>query len=152
MIYQLFGLWFWWHPFTARDLLLEFSKCVPMNRQTHPDLEWPKGEYIFNVFLGELLKKNKRQNLRPLWIPVNLKATSENSSRSTLLDFILKKGNLVFLFIYSFTCWLVLIWSMSETYTHLINVWDLVLRALPLSVCLFKMNRFMYFPIVSRFG
>ncbi len=32
------------------------------------------------------------------------------------------------------------------------NAWDLVLGALPLSVCLFKINRFMYSPIVSRFG
>ncbi len=36
--------------------------------------------------------------------------------------------------------------------TYLNNAWDLVLRALPLSVCLFKMNRFMYSPFVSRFG
>ncbi len=35
--------------------------------------------------------------------------------------------------------------------TYLNNAQDLVLRALPLSVCLFKMNRFMYSPIVSRF-
>ncbi len=32
------------------------------------------------------------------------------------------------------------------------NTWDLVLLALPLSVCLFKINHFMYSPIVSRFG
>ncbi len=32
------------------------------------------------------------------------------------------------------------------------NAWDLVLWALPLFVCFFKMNRFMYSPIVSRFG
>ncbi len=36
--------------------------------------------------------------------------------------------------------------------TYLNNAWDLVLLALPLSVCLFKMNRFMYSPIVSCFG
>ncbi len=36
--------------------------------------------------------------------------------------------------------------------TYLNNVWDLVLQALPRSVCLFKVNRFMYSPIVSRFG
>ncbi len=36
--------------------------------------------------------------------------------------------------------------------TYLSNAWDLVLLALPLSVCLFKINRFMYSPIVSRFG
>ncbi len=36
--------------------------------------------------------------------------------------------------------------------TYLNNAWDLVLGALPLYVCLFKINRFMYSPIVSRFG
>ncbi len=36
--------------------------------------------------------------------------------------------------------------------TYLNNAWDLVLLALPLYVCLFKINRFMYSPIVSRFG
>ncbi len=36
--------------------------------------------------------------------------------------------------------------------TYLNNVWDLVLKALPLSVCLFKINHFMYTPIVSCFG
>ncbi len=38
------------------------------------------------------------------------------------------------------------------TCTYLNNVWDLVLRALPLSVCLFEMNRFMYSPSVSHIG
>ncbi len=36
--------------------------------------------------------------------------------------------------------------------TYFNNAWDLVLWALLLSVCLFKMNRFMYSPIVSYFG
>ncbi len=36
--------------------------------------------------------------------------------------------------------------------TYLNNAWDLVLWALPLSVCLFKINCFMYSPVVSRFG
>ncbi len=36
--------------------------------------------------------------------------------------------------------------------TYLNNAWDLVLLALPLYVCLFKINRFMFSPIVSRFG
>ncbi len=74
------------------------------------------------------------------WIPVNLQATTENSSLSTLLDFIIKKKINLYLFLLLLAC------------TYLNNVWDLVLRALPLSVCLFKMNRFMYSPIVSRFG
>ncbi len=65
------------------------------------------------------------------WILVNLQATTENSSLSALL--VLKKTLLPLL-----AC------------TYLNNDWDLVLRALPLSDCLFKMNRFMYSPIVSR--
>ncbi len=36
--------------------------------------------------------------------------------------------------------------------TYLNNAWDLVLHALPLSVCLFKINCMMYSPIVSCFG
>ncbi len=35
---------------------------------------------------------------------------------------------------------------------YLNNAWDLVLGALPLFVCLFKINRFMYSPFESRFG
>ncbi len=35
---------------------------------------------------------------------------------------------------------------------YLNNAWDLVLRALPQFACLFKINRFMYSPIVSHFG
>ncbi len=40
------------------------------------------------------------------WIPVSLQATTEHSSLSTLLDFIINfhKKNTVFLFIYSFSC------------------------------------------------
>ncbi len=65
------------------------------------------------------------------WILVNLQATTENSPLSALL--VLKKTLLPLL-----AC------------TYLNNDWDLVLRALPLSDCLFKMNSFMYSPIVSR--
>ncbi len=72
------------------------------------------------------------------WIPVNLQETTENSSLSTLLDFILN-----FLFFSP---------HPLLACTYLNNAWDLVLQALPLSDCLFKMNRCMYFPIVSRFG
>ncbi len=36
--------------------------------------------------------------------------------------------------------------------TYLNNAWDLVLGALLLSFCLFKINCFMYYPIVSLFG
>ncbi len=85
----------------------------------------------------------------PIWrltpIPVNLQVTTENSSSSTLLDFIIKlyKKRLS-LSLYLF--------PPLRACTYLNNAWDLVLRALPLSVCLFKMNHFMYSPIVSRFG
>ncbi len=75
-------------------------------------------------------------------IRVNLQATTENASLSTLLDFIINliTRNLSFyLFLPLLAC------------IYLNNAWDLVLWALPLSVCLFKMNRFMYSPIVSRF-
>ncbi len=84
----------------------------------------------------------------PIWIPVNLQATTENSSLSALLDFILnlkkkkKKKNL--------SLYLSLLPLLACTYLN--NDWDLLLRALPLSDCLFKMNRFMYSPVVSRFG
>ncbi len=71
------------------------------------------------------------------WMPVNLQATTDNSSLSTLLD--IKNSLSLYLFLLLLAC------------TYLNNAWDLVLRALPLSVCLFKMNRFMYSPIVSRF-
>ncbi len=57
------------------------------------------------------------------WIPVNLQATTENSSLSTLLDFILKKKKkclTFYLFLLLLAC------------TYLNNAWDLVLRALPL--------------------
>ncbi len=40
----------------------------------------------------------------------------------------------------------------SLLHIYLNNAWDLVLRAHLLSVCLFKMNHFMYSPIISRFG
>ncbi len=36
--------------------------------------------------------------------------------------------------------------------TYLNKAWNWVLRAVPLSVCLFKMNRLMYSPVVSCFG
>ncbi len=78
------------------------------------------------------------------------KQQTEDSSLSALLDFILnlflkkkkKKKNI--------SLYLSLLPLLACTYLN--NDWELVLRALPLSDCLFKMNRFMYSPIVSRFG
>ncbi len=62
--YQLFGLSFWRHPFTAKDLLvsklcylmLNLSKYVSMEKQTRLHLSWPEVEYIYSSvsFLGEL--------------------------------------------------------------------------------------------------
>ncbi len=81
----------------------------------------------------------------PKWrIPVNLQATTENSSLSTLLDLSSYNKKIEIK-----NCSLYLFNSLASL--HLLNnAWDLVLRALPLSVCLFKINRFMYSPIVSR--
>ncbi len=84
------------------------------------------------------------------WIPVNLQATTENSSLSTLLDFIIKNKNKTFFFIFQLSLYLSLLPLLACTYLN--NAWDLVLRSFPLSVCLFKINRFTYSPIVSRFG
>ncbi len=65
------------------------------------------------------------------WIPVNLQATTEHSSLSTVLDFIInfhKKKHCLSLYL--------ILLLLACTYLN--NDWDLVLRALPLSVCLFK--------------
>ncbi len=82
------------------------------------------------------------------WIPVNFQATIENSSLSTLLDYKKKKKkNFTFsLFFFHLSLFPLL------ACTYLNNAWDLVLLELPLYVCLFKINRFMYSPTVSRFG
>ncbi len=83
--------------------------------------------------------------IRPLDPLSNIQATTENSSLSTLLDFILKK-----IIKKNLSLYLSLLLLLACTYLN--NVWDFVLRAHPLSVCLFKINRFMYSPIVIRFG
>ncbi len=70
-------------------------------------------------------------------------------SLSTLLDFIIKKNPSLFLYLH-LSLYLSLLPLLACIYLN--NAWDLVLWALPLSVCLFKINRFMYSPIVSRFG
>ncbi len=43
----------WWES----NVMLHFSKSVPMKKQTHLHLGWPEEEYIFSKFsfLGELL-------------------------------------------------------------------------------------------------
>ncbi len=70
------------------------------------------------------------------WIPVNLQATTENSSLSTLLDFILKKKKTLL------SLYLSLLPLLACTYLN--NVWDLFTMKQSLCVCLFKMNCFMY--------
>ncbi len=64
------------------------------------------------------------------WIPNNFQATPDNLSLSTLLDFILKLKKYISLY-------LSLLLLLAHTYLN--NAWDL-------SVCLFKINCFMYFP------
>ncbi len=54
--YQLFGLLFWRHPavqwihWWPSDLMLHFSKYIPMKKQANRHLGWPKSEYIFSSF------------------------------------------------------------------------------------------------------
>ncbi len=54
--YQLFGLSFWRHPFTAEILLLikgcnaTFLQICSDEKQTPLHLEWPEGESIFSSF------------------------------------------------------------------------------------------------------
>ncbi len=60
-----YQLSFWRHPFTGEGPLMSkgcnanFSKSVPMKKQTHLHLGWHEGEYIFSKFsfLGELFTK-----------------------------------------------------------------------------------------------
>ncbi len=77
------------------------------------------------------------------WIPVNLQATTENSSLSTLLDYLKKKKKKKYVSFHFFKIFIFLFLFLSFP-VHLNNAWDLVLLALPLYVCLFKINRFMY--------
>ncbi len=81
------------------------------------------------------------------WIPVKFQATTENLSLSTLLDYLKKTKKTLFS---KLSLYLSLLPLLACTYLN--NAWDLVSLALPLYVCLFKINRFMYSPIVSRFG
>ncbi len=69
------------------------------------------------------------------WIPVNLQATTENSSLSTLLDFIIKNKNKSLFQNLHLSLYLSLLPLLACTYLN--NAWDLVLLAHPLSVCLF---------------
>ncbi len=68
---------------------------------------------------------------------------------SEILDFILNVY--IYIYIYINLCLSFYLFLPFLACTYLNNAWNLLLRALPLSVCLFKKNRFMYFPIVSRF-
>ncbi len=61
-----------------------------------------------------------------------------------------KKKTFSKIFIFLLSLYLSLLPLLACTYLN--NAWDLVLLALPLYVCLFKINHFMYSPIVSRFG
>ncbi len=55
-VYELFGLSFWRHPFTAEDPLVsdrcnaKFLTSFPIKKQAHLHLGWPEGEYMFSIF------------------------------------------------------------------------------------------------------
>ncbi len=75
------------------------------------------------------------------WIPVNLQATTENSSLSTLLDLIKKK------------CFSIVIFSPSLASLYLFEQCLRLGVTSTSSVCLsLQVKFFMYSPIVSRFG
>ncbi len=65
--YQLFGLSFWRHPFTAEDPLLSKWWISPhlMKKQTHLHLGWTEGEYCLSKFssLSKLLLELKYSHL-----------------------------------------------------------------------------------------
>ncbi len=72
-------------------------------------------------------------------------ATTENPSLSTLLDYIKKKKKKKNLSLFQnlhLSLYLSLLPLLVCIYLN--NAWDLVLLELPLYVCLFKINRFMY--------
>ncbi len=94
--------------------------------------------------------------LTPTIVPDNFQATPENLSLLSSLDFLKKKKNLkikkinlhslsltLLSFPYPLTVWLEF---------ALNNAWNVLLQALPVSVCLFIMYRLLYSSIVSCFG
>ncbi len=84
-----------------------------------------------------------------LWISLILYTNQSNQSFNTTWLHHIKKIKIIpSLFLY-LSLSLSLLPLLACIY---LNNADLVLGALPLFVCLFKINRFMYSPIVSRFG
>ncbi len=99
--YQLFGLSFWRHPFTAEHPLvskwwmLRFSKSVSMKKQTHLHLGWPEGEYFFlqvfifgwtiplkTVFFNNNYNNNNKHNIHTCCFPsvmTNIKSDNKTN-------------------------------------------------------------------------
>ncbi len=112
----------------------------------HREAQNHSPEHSLSPFLaGGMIFPSPSGMLDPCQISSNnLKLISFNST------WLLKKIWLLFFLNFHLSLYLSLLPLLACTYLN--NVWDLVLLALPLSVCLFKINRFMYSPIVSRFG
>ncbi len=75
MFYQLFGLSFWRHPFTAEDPLVSKwwnAKFVLMKKQTHLHLGWPEDEYIISKLSSFHLKTTCVSCRTRYWRPVSL--------------------------------------------------------------------------------
>ncbi len=142
--------------FACKSLLLPFPPLLLRNRKSFQNV-W--GQYHFpapllfhfgiscQVSVLKYIKKKKSliyTKKKKIYI-----YTTENSSLSTRL-YKKKKKKLSLFQNLHLSLYLSLLPLLACTYLN--NAWDLVLLALPLYVCLFKINRFMYSPIVSRFG
>ncbi len=120
---------------------------------TDRDIWWPAWAHQQdrdNIYLGPPIHKMRPEHC----VKAALQCTGNCvsiMSLSTLLDYLKKKKKL-FHFFQNLHLSLYLSLLLLLACTYLNNAWDLVLWALPLYVCLFKINRFMYSPIVSRFG
>ncbi len=77
-------------------------------------------------------------------LAISTKHTGPVSQTQTGLRLTLDYTSLYTKYDYSLFLYLSLLPLLACTYLN--NAWDLVLRALPLSVCLVKINRFMYSP------
>ncbi len=68
----------WW----ASDVMLNFSKSVPMNKQIPLHLGWPEGECIFSTFsfVSELFIQSEIQN--EMWGKIHIETWTTNTKRS----------------------------------------------------------------------
>ncbi len=76
--YQLFGLSFWRHPFTAEDPVVSKwcnAKFLQICSDKSNDLGWPKDEYIFSKF--SFLDHRGHRDHRDYWFTMLLEITAQ---------------------------------------------------------------------------